>query len=84
MYIEFMRSWLQINIPHYSAKWTDCEVLHAMPFMPPPTASYQDWHAMVAGEETAPQVAEDKGDPVERLKREHSHLFEAGIVRIGA
>jgi len=79
-----MRAWLRLNTQTDVAGWTDDEVIDSWALLPLPPRVMPDWVAVVNGVNGEPEPEVKKTDTLERLKNQGGHLFEAGIVRIGA
>ena len=84
-HVRYMRAWLRLNTQTDIAQWTDDEVIDSWALLPLPPRVMPDWVAVVNGVNGEPEEpAVEKPDALERLKHTGSHLFKAGIVRIGA
>lgn len=73
MHTEYMRTWLKINIPHYSELWTDDEVVMAFFMLPLPNVAYPEWAEMVSGKPADEPV---RVDPFTRLCAELGDRIE--------
>lgn len=81
-YIRYMRAWLRLNTDTDLSMWSDEEIVDSFALLPLPARTFPQWKALVSGEAEKEEI-QPKGDTLERLKTEGSHLFKQGIVRLG-
>jgi len=88
--ISYMRAHLRINSIADVSKFTNAEVIESFALLPMPKIPIDEWVSLLniytGNAEETEEIEDPKKqiDPVERLKTEDAHLFESGIVRLGA